>query len=190
MSQENTGEDGRMLQNNLCPFLFGRVKTRAEPVSITSPRLRVSGVPHFLAVEDEYRGYRLPANSVVIGNIWALSHDEAMYPDPDAFKPERFLLADGTPNPDVRDPPVFGFGRRVCPGRYMATSSVWISVASILATFNITKSVDIDGKIVEPTYECSSGFLSAPLPFQCSIQPQSQESVALIQSTAGENFQI
>ncbi|KAJ7751121.1 cytochrome P450, partial [Mycena metata] len=95
------------------------------------------GVPHFLGVEDEYRGYRLPANSIVVGNIWAMLHNEIMdlYPEPYAFNPERFLL-DGKPNPHVRDPQAtFGFGRRVCPGRYVAASSVFISVASILATF-------------------------------------------------------
>jgi hypothetical protein len=30
----------------------------------------LSGVPHYLAVEDEYRGYRIPADSVVVGNAW------------------------------------------------------------------------------------------------------------------------
>jgi cytochrome P450 len=30
----------------------------------------VTGIPHFIAVEDEYRGYRIPAGSIVIGNTW------------------------------------------------------------------------------------------------------------------------
>ncbi|KAJ6607665.1 cytochrome P450 [Mycena sp. CBHHK59/15] len=96
--------------------------------------------PHYLAVEDVYRGYRLPAGSVVIGNAWAILYDEAMYPDPYAFKPERFLLANGQPNHAVRSPDAaaFGYGRRICPGRYMAHSSIWIGVVSMLATFNIT----------------------------------------------------
>ena len=36
-----------------------------------------------------------------------------MYPDPENFKPERFLK-DGKINPDVQDPNafVFGYGRR------------------------------------------------------------------------------
>ncbi|KAJ7076206.1 cytochrome P450 [Mycena belliarum] len=55
-------------------------------------------MPHVLTMDDEYRGYRLPAGSLVIGNTWAIMHDEATYPDPYAFKPERWLV-DGKPNP-------------------------------------------------------------------------------------------
>ncbi|KAJ7697221.1 cytochrome P450 [Mycena rosella] len=138
-------------------------------------------IPHLLTVDDEYRGYRLPAGSMIIGNTWAILHDEAMYPDPYAFKPERFLI-DGKPNPAVRDPDVaFGFGRRVCPGRHLATSSVWITVVSLLATFDIQKALDEMGNIIEPTGEYVSGLVSAPLPFKCSITPRSESAVALIQ---------
>ena len=40
-------------------------------------------------------------------------HDENDYPDPESFKPERYLK-DGLPDLTVRDPTtiVFGFGRR------------------------------------------------------------------------------
>ncbi|KAJ7336937.1 cytochrome P450 [Mycena albidolilacea] len=27
-------------------------------------------VPHYLAVDDDYQGYRIPASSIVIGNTW------------------------------------------------------------------------------------------------------------------------
>ncbi|KAJ7284534.1 cytochrome P450 [Mycena rebaudengoi] len=36
-----------------------------------------SGLPHFVAVEDVYRGYRIPAGSVILANSWAMLHDEA-----------------------------------------------------------------------------------------------------------------
>ncbi|KAJ7805524.1 cytochrome P450 [Mycena olivaceomarginata] len=144
------------------------------------------GVPHFLPVEDEYRGYRLPARSIVLGNIWAILHDEAMYPDPYAFKPERFLL-DGKLNPSVRSPQAsFGFGRRICPGRHMAISSMWITIASMLAVFDITKAVDEHGQVIEPSYEYLSGVVATPRPFQCSIRPRSQDAVALIKATAND----
>ncbi|KAJ7152976.1 cytochrome P450 [Mycena filopes] len=129
------------------------------------------GIPHRILVDDEYRGYRIPANSIVIGNVWALMHDEEVYPDPKSFKPERFLL-DGKLNPDVQDPEaVFGFGRRICPGRHLAQNSLWLTMASILAAFDISKAVDDDGKVIEPSYEYYSALVYAPLPFECSITP-------------------
>ncbi|KAJ7146914.1 cytochrome P450 [Mycena epipterygia] len=136
---------------NSLPYVSALVKEvlRWRPVTPIA-------IPHYLAVEDEYRGYRLPAGSIIIGNVWAILQDEDIYPDPNSFNPERFLR-DGKLNPDVKDPQAaFGFGRRICPARHMATSSVWITVASILAVFDITKAVGDDGQIIEPSYQYSS----------------------------------
>ncbi|KAJ7769656.1 cytochrome P450 [Mycena maculata] len=135
-------------------------------------------IPHFLPVEDEYQGYRLPAGSIVIPNTWY-----TMYPDPYSFKPERYLL-DGKPNPAVTDPDiVFGFGRRICPGRHMAHSSVWITLVSILATFDISKAVDENGQIIEPKYDYFAGLVVMPLSFKCSIKPRSEKARALIEAS-------
>lgn len=41
----------------------------------------------------------------------AMTHDETKYPDPMAFKPERFINPDGSLNDDDRIM-AFGFGRR------------------------------------------------------------------------------
>ncbi|KAJ7844804.1 cytochrome P450 [Mycena leptocephala] len=142
-------------------------------------------VPHYLGVDDDYRGYRIPAGSIVIGNAWAILHDENMYPDPQSFKPERFLT-DGKLNRAIRDPETaaFGFGRRICLGKHMATSSLWITIASILSTLQISKTVE-EGKVVEPTYEYFPGLISTPLPFKCSITPRSLQAVEVIQAAAG-----
>ncbi|KAF7358359.1 hypothetical protein MVEN_00885900 [Mycena venus] len=138
-------------------------------------------LPRLLAEDDEYRGYRLPAGSIVVGNTWGILHDERVYPDPHTFKPERFLL-DGKLNPAARDPEIaFGYGRRRCAGRPMALSSIWITAVSILATFDINKAVDEKGNVIEPSYEYIPGGITAPAPFKCSITPRSRETVALIQ---------
>ncbi|KAF8068005.1 cytochrome P450 [Lyophyllum atratum] len=147
-------------------------------------------VPHYLRVEDEYKGYRLPANSVIVANAWAMLHNEKVYPDPFQFKPERFLTKDGKLNPAARDPAhaAFGFGRRICPGRYMAFSAVWIAVASIIATFDITKAVDENGEVIEPSHEYTSALICMPLPFKCSIKPRSKEAEASIRATVNEEY--
>ncbi|KAJ7771576.1 cytochrome P450 [Mycena metata] len=137
-------------------------------------------IPHFVAVEDEYRGYRIPAGSVVIPNTWAILHDEVMYPDPYSFKPERWLV-DGKLNPAIMDPEmIFGFGRRICPGRHMAKAHVWLSIARILATFDITKPVDKDGKVIEPNFEYFAGMVVQPLPYKSCLKPRSAKAAALI----------
>ncbi|KAJ7251381.1 cytochrome P450 [Mycena rebaudengoi] len=139
--------------------------------------------PHAVAVEDTYRGYRIPAGSIVIANTWAMLYDEIAYPDPYKFNPDRFLL-NGQLNPAVRDPSlVFGFGRRVCPGRHMVQSTLWITVASLLAVFNITKAIGEDGQILEPSYEYHSALVLMPFPFKCSIKPRSKAAADLIRST-------
>ncbi|KAG6814877.1 hypothetical protein H0H87_006843, partial [Tephrocybe sp. NHM501043] len=84
----------------------------------------------------------------------AMLHDENIYPNPFDFNPDRFMK-DGKLDPNAKDPmhAAFGFGRRICPGRYMAFSAVWIAVASIVATFDITKARDANGEIIEPSQD-------------------------------------
>ena len=92
-------------------------------------------------------------------------HDEQVYPDPMMFKPERFLDEAGKINTKVQDPSMaaFGFGRRytyfpisstgkmnmltwvsnrICPGRYFASDMAFITLASILAMFNVGPAID------------------------------------------------
>lgn len=82
-------------------------------------------------------------------------YNENIYPNPSQFNPERYLTADGQLDATIRNPELaaFGFGRRICPGRYMAMSSSWIIIASILAMFDIGKSVDEDGAYIDPSGE-------------------------------------
>lgn len=59
----------------------------------------------------------IPAGATIIANQYAMSRDERIYPEPDLFKPERFLGEN-----KQRDPSsiAFGFGARICPGRHLA----------------------------------------------------------------------
>ncbi|KAF9459105.1 cytochrome P450 [Collybia nuda] len=142
-------------------------------------------IPHLLDVDDEYKGYFLPAGSIVVPNAWAMLHDETIYPEPFRFNPDRFMK-DGKINPAIRDPAhaAFGFGRRICPARYMATSAIWIAVALMVATFDITKAVDEDGNVIEPKNETRTGLACVPMPFECSITPRSENAKRLIRALA------
>ncbi|KAF8652300.1 hypothetical protein AX16_004458 [Volvariella volvacea WC 439] len=121
----------------------------------------VPTVAHFIESEDVYKGYRIPSQSIVLANTWAISHNEEVYPDPFSFNPERFLK-DGALNPEVRDPEsiAFGFGRRECPGKHFASLSVWMTMACLISLFDISKSVDENGNTIEPTLEWTSATIS------------------------------
>ncbi|KAL0958150.1 hypothetical protein HGRIS_000317 [Hohenbuehelia grisea] len=139
-------------------------------------------VPHMSTEEDVYQGYRIPSGSVVIPNTWAILHDESEYPDPFTFNPDRFLK-DGKLNRDIKDPvtAAFGYGRRICPGRYMVQDELFITIACTLAAFNISKVIGEDGKPIEPSHDRLSALVCPPVPFQCAFTPRSNK---LVEQTA------
>ncbi|EMD37285.1 hypothetical protein CERSUDRAFT_94290 [Gelatoporia subvermispora B] len=139
-------------------------------------------LPHMSTEGGIYRGYYIPKGSIVCSNDWAILHDERVYPNPSAFDPDRFMK-DGAINAEVPHPETaaFGFGRRICPGRYMAHDMLWITIASVLAIFTISKEVNDAGEEVMPETCSLPGFLSHPKPFKCTIKPRSQSHVALVE---------
>ncbi|KAF8831798.1 hypothetical protein HHX47_DHR1001178 [Lentinula edodes] len=109
-------------------------------------------IPHNLnpTSDDEYRGWRIPKKSVVIANSWAVLHDAELYPFPFEFLPERYHQQEYQVNQSLSGPAydgnkmnpdprkfAFGYGRRVCPGQLLADDTVFISIVTILALFDI-----------------------------------------------------
>ncbi|KIJ51980.1 hypothetical protein M422DRAFT_243553 [Sphaerobolus stellatus SS14] len=133
---------------------------------------------HMASEDDVINGYFIPKGTIVFGNAWTLLHDEADFgPNTDRFDPERYFI------PGVRDPAntgAFGFGRRICVGRYMAMKSVFLAIASILQVFEISKARDASGKEIPVEAEFTSGFLSFAAEFKCTIRPRSATAEELI----------
>jgi len=74
--------------------------------------------------EDEYRGYRIPKGTIVFPNVWAIARNEDTYLEPLDFKPERWLPGGANFNSVRPIDYVFGYGRRICPGRFWAENLV------------------------------------------------------------------
>jgi cytochrome P450 len=129
-------------------------------------------VPHRAIQDDHYKGYFIPKGSLLLGSVWSILHNANDYPDPERFNPERFLTPDGQLDPSVPDPRTacFGFGRRVCPGRFIADSSLFMTIATMLATVNIVRAKDAQGNEIVPDVEVTSGLLSYPKPFPWAVQ--------------------
>lgn len=134
-------------------------------------------LPHAATEDNIYEGFFIPKGAVVFGNTWAILHDPTVYPEPDAFKPERFLNQDGT----LRDDPVlmsaFGYGKRICPGKHFADATLFIVVASVLSVFNVRRPDPEGGSF---SYSYTGSIVSRPNPFPCLVTPRDKISEELI----------
>ncbi|KAF2877751.1 cytochrome P450 [Massariosphaeria phaeospora] len=141
-----------------------------------------AGVPHFTKVESSYKGYRIPANSVVIPNHWSMTREEEVFgSNVEDFSPERWLPSanpdDGTPcaPSGLRDLPIvgFGYGRRLCPGRHVARNVLWITIARVLWAFEIEPGLSETGeRLAVDSMAATDGLVSKPLPFKASFKPR------------------
>ena len=93
----------------------------------------------------------------------AITRDPDVYPEPEVFKPERFLNAKGTMREGVALKSVFGFGKRVCPGRHFVDTTLFIVVATVLSAFRIERRHDAEGVPFDYTY--SGGLVRCVEPF-------------------------
>ncbi|KAJ7587011.1 cytochrome P450 [Mycena floridula] len=146
------------------------------------------GVPHRVMQDDVYEGYFIPEGTTMIANQWGMSHDETMYPDAMAFRPERFMNVPDAKDGGPRDPNTiaFGWGRRICPGRFLAENGLWLHVATILACFSISPKIGEDGEPIVPPREYTSGLASRPKPFPCTIKPRNTAAVELIKHSVSD----
>ncbi|CAG8566517.1 11020_t:CDS:2 [Funneliformis caledonium] len=114
------------------------------------------GVHHYNEQDDEYNGYHIPANSLVFINSHAISFNEQRYKNAKEFDPYRFInyeqsmasLANGPA--EKRDHFVFGAGRRLCTGVYLAEAELFVILARILYCFKVEKNASPTGEDGKP----------------------------------------
>jgi cytochrome P450 len=79
-----------------------------------------------------------------------MSRDPRTYNDPYEFNPSRFLGEHPEQDPRAF---VFGFGRRICPGRFFIDNEIFLTITTTLAMLRITKVVDASGIEITPQIE-------------------------------------
>lgn len=146
------------------------------------------GVPHQLIQDDEYKGYHFSKGTVFHANQWAIHREPELYPDPENFRPERWLSPAFptfqeplTKFPNLQNFSSFGFGRRICPGQNIAERSLNILTARIAWALKLSKKKDSLGNDLPlPLYDYTRGFNSQPNHFEFDIaahSPQRAEQV-------------
>ena len=122
----------------------------------------------------------------------AITRDPDVYPEPEVFKPERFLNPNGTLRDDVTLTSVFGFGKRVCPGRHYVDATLFIVAATVLSVFCIEKRRGSKGAPFNFTYSGSlvrcvelSFLVGGTWSANCYCFSKSSESVSMLYQSKG-----
>jgi cytochrome P450 len=85
-----------------------------------------------LREDVELNGYLIPSRSVLMVSIFLLHRDPDLHPEPDEFKPERFL-----PGGDGEPWFAFGGGVRRCPGASFAQLEMKVVIKAILTAVTL-----------------------------------------------------
>jgi cytochrome P450 len=112
------------------------------------------GVPHQSTQDDWYEGMFIPKGTICIPNLWYMNRDTTIYgADAAHFNPARYLdangqLAPGRPETKEEGHFAYGFGRRICLGRYVANNSLFIDMAIVLWSSKMEGKKDASGKLL------------------------------------------
>ncbi|XP_022081406.1 cytochrome P450 2D9-like [Acanthaster planci] len=91
-------------------------------------------VPHFTADDVEILGFKIPKDTTVIPNIYAVHFDPELWDDPEDFKPERFIDKHGRINrPDYFMP--YSTGRRSCVGEQLSQKQFFLFYITLIQKF-------------------------------------------------------
>lgn len=169
------------------PYICGCVKETLR----WAPSIALM-VPHSPMKDDIYEGYKIPAGSSIVLNVWALNMDPESFPDPKRFDPARYqdekrterevavgntsaYSAGGSKVPP-RHNYLFGAGRRLCQGIDVAERSLFLAVACLVWSFDIScphaETIDME--------DLRGGMATLPAPFECVMEPRDAKRIEVM----------
>jgi cytochrome P450 len=161
------------------------------------------GVPHASTADDWYEGMFIPKGTICLQNMRVLNLDPEVFGSNAAeFDPARYLdekgvqvraLMEGREEGHM----MFGYGRRVCPGRHVAEGTLVIDFATLLWAMRFERPKGSRGELDVRNYvqsgvtayvfprTLSLGFIlpcqrSRPVPFECKAVPRFMEAEDLL----------
>ncbi|PSK38003.1 Phenylacetate 2-hydroxylase [Elsinoe australis] len=143
-----------------------------------------TGVAHEVERDDYYNGYFIEKGSRILPLDWAFLRNPVKYPDPESFRPERWVES-GWPTfqepltefPTVKGMTSFGFGQRQCLGMTLTQDETFLACGGLLWAFNLKKKIDPKtGLEIDPPLDKSNSLLIIkPDPFEMAFEPRTQE---------------
>ncbi|KAF9456424.1 cytochrome P450 [Collybia nuda] len=142
------------------------------------------GTPHVNTQDFTYRGQFIPKDTVIVLNTYTMHHDPQRHPDPQTFNPDRYIN-DSTlssesanlANAYERDHWMFGVGRRICPGMWVAEREVWLAISRMLWAFTMEQIPEEPIDLKE--YDGLSG--RSPVPFRIKMIPRDNKVAKVLE---------
>ena len=113
-------------------------------------------------------GFDIPKDTIVLVNIWAIHRNPEVWSDPHSFKPDRFLVEDGSLGHKPTSYMPFSMGRRVCLGRTLALSSLMLAIPELIRHFKFSSP---PGMEVRLEYD-RDALARIPKSYKCLMQPR------------------
>ncbi|KAI0436454.1 cytochrome P450 [Xylaria telfairii] len=142
-----------------------------------------TGVAHEMEADDVYRGYYLPKGTRILPLDWAFLRNPKKYPDPDNFRPERWLEPDWptyqeplTQYPTIKGMTSFGWGKRQCLGQTLTQDELLVACGALSWCFNLKQKKDSTTGLYLPVPldKSNSLLIIKPDPFQMEFEPRNE----------------
>ncbi|KAL0097279.1 cytochrome P450 [Phycomyces blakesleeanus] len=138
------------------------------------------GLSHCATDDVISNGYFIPKDTVILAGTDALHMNEKYFVEPKKFNPDRYIGIEKTMSAsnngpaEERDTYVFGWGRRICPGIYMAESEIFNLCTRILARCNVEPALNKDGTPAYPNLDkvVTMGIVSLPVEYKVRFVPR------------------
>ena len=142
--------------NGRLPYTEATLNELARIASIAA-----MGVFHTAMEDTKLEGYDIPKGSWICSNFHGVHHSKEIWGDPENFRPERFLSADGKTviKHDALMP--FSVGKRVCLGETLARDTMFLFTTSLFQRFDIKLADDS----LDVTYSPKPGIVLSPQDF-------------------------
>ncbi len=117
--------------------------------------------------------HRFPANTTIMISLGEVLKDPIRFPEPERFKPERFLSTSSetgkvvfVPDPSLI---IFGVGKRECPGKSLAKIEMFLFISGLLHQFSFYPS---EHHKLPGLDEADYGVTRVPRPFHAKVVPR------------------
>jgi len=123
--------------------------------------------PHSNSTEaTKILGFHIPKQTMIIANLYAVHHEEKLFPDPFSFRPERFINEHGQFVKSEHVIP-FAVGKRFCLGEPLARMELFLYFTTMFQKFTFERP---EGETL--TTETEPDFLNVPAPFKLRAIPR------------------